>query len=190
MAQSARTGTNRAFDVGAPLSIRVIFHRILELGLLGVLVSCAPAPQVMVEKATPQTTTTGAIERQSPAELTTGGNARGPKPRGSLYDESTPSIDATVNQEFSIVLPDNVSLPRKWRIEPALDGSMLELMSAVYADQPPEGCSSCVGYGGTRAFRFKTTRPGTSTVRFVYGPLGGAATSADKQVTFTVRIAE
>jgi predicted secreted protein len=104
------------------------------------------------------------------------------------YGEGTKSINAKAGSRFAVALPSNITIPMKWRLEPAPDGKLLTLTEEKHFDQPPPGCDGCVGYGGTRLFHFEAKGPGKQTLRFALRPLTDPKGKAQKEVAIDVVI--
>jgi predicted secreted protein len=104
------------------------------------------------------------------------------------YSEGTKSISAKVGSRFAVALPSNITIPMKWRLEPAPDGKLLSLTEEKHFDQPPPGCDGCVGYGGTRLFSFEAKAPGKQTLKFALRPLTDPKGKAQKEVSIDVAI--
>jgi len=96
------------------------------------------------------------------------------------YSEGTKSISAKVGSRFAVALPSNITIPMKWRLEPAPDAKLLTLTDEKHFDQPPAGCDGCVGYGGTRLFHFEAKGPGKQTLKFAFRPLSDPKGKAQK----------
>ena len=116
----------------------------------------------------------------APAPL---GNAAGSE---RTYAEGTKSISAKVGERFAVALPANITIPMKWRIEPAPDAKVLTLTQEQHADAPPKGCDGCTGYGGTRLFTFEAKGAGKTSLHFALKPLTNPSGASQKDVTIEV----
>lgn len=104
------------------------------------------------------------------------------------YTDSTKNISAKVGDRFAVALPSNITIPMKWRLEPAPDGKLLTLTEEKHFDQPPPGCDGCTGYGGTRLFSFEAKGAGKQTLKFALRPLTDPKGKAQKEVSIDVVI--
>jgi predicted secreted protein len=148
----------------------------------------ASAPQPPVPAA-PEAPTAGTPSPGAPAATPSAAATDQPLTAGSpTYSEGTKSISAKVGSRFAVALPSNITIPMKWRLEPAPDGKLLSLTEEKHFDQPPPGCDGCVGYGGTRLFSFEAKAPGKQTLKFALRPLTDPKGKAQKEVSIDVAI--
>ena len=136
----------------------------------------APTADATPSAAPPAATST---EARPPPAATAG-------PR--TYADSTPSIQAAPGEHFSVALPANITVPMKWRLEPAPDAKVLAVGEEKYVEQPPADCSGCTGYGGTRVFSFTATSSGKATLHFTLRPLTDPHGPSQKDVTVAVEV--
>ncbi|HEY3496594.1 MAG TPA: protease inhibitor I42 family protein [Polyangiaceae bacterium] len=112
----------------------------------------------------------------------------GAAPAGSerTYAEGTKSISAKVGERFAVALPSNITIPMKWRLDPAPDAKLLALTQEQHTDAPPKGCDGCTGYGGTRLFTFEAKGAGKTSLHFALKPLTNPGGASQKDVTIDV----
>ncbi len=158
------------------------------LTLAGVLtLACKTAPETAPPGASaPTAATTPLPPGPTDTATTAATSAATGTPR--TYDASTTSIEAAVGETFNVAVPSNITVPMKWRLEPAPDPKLLASGGDKYVEEPPPGCPACTGYGGTRVFSFVATGAGTLTLHFALRPLTDANGPAQKEVTVAVTI--
>lgn len=163
----------------------------LAFALLLLPLGCKTAPETAPPGASAPTTAAAPIPA---APASTPATPPGAAPSGAapsagprVYPDSTTNVSARVGEAFSIALPANVTVPYRWRLEPAPDAHVLVTGGEQYVEQPPAGCPSCVGYGGTRLFAFTAAGPGSVTLHFALLPLSGQGEPA-KTATIEVEV--
>jgi predicted secreted protein len=104
------------------------------------------------------------------------------------YPDSTSSIVAVTGERFFVALPANITVPMKWRLEPAPDAKLLAVGEEKYENQPPPDCPGCTGYGGTRTFTFTAAGPGKLELHFTLRPLTDVHGPILKEVKMDVEI--
>jgi predicted secreted protein len=141
----------------------------------------APLPNPTSEGPPPAVTATEATTPPPPPPSAAPASDR-------TYAEGAKSISAKPGERFAVALPANVTIPMKWRIEPAPDAALLKLLEEKYFDEPPMGCDGCTGYGGTRVFSFEARGAGKTTLHFALKPLTNPAAKAEKEVSIEVTV--
>jgi predicted secreted protein len=158
---------------------------LLAAGALGG--ACKAAPETAPPGASAPTATQAPTATPSAAtadSATAPAAATGPH----VYPAVTTSIQAAPGEHFLVALPANITVPMKWRLEPAPDAKILSVGEEKYVEQPPADCSGCTGYGGTRLFAFTAAAAGSATLHFALRPLTDPKGSAQKEVTITVTV--
>jgi predicted secreted protein len=104
------------------------------------------------------------------------------------YPDSTKSIQAKAGEKFSVALPANITVPYKWRLEPAPDAKVIAVGEESYIAEPPKDCQGCVGYGGTRIFSFTAAGAGKAELHFALRPLNEPKGAAQKEARISVEV--
>lgn len=158
---------------------------------------CKAAPEPSPAGASSPATTPGEVPPPAlpsppdaaPASETPPGVPASAAPTASgerTYTEGTKNVSAKVGERFSVALPSNITIPMKWRLDPAPDAKLLALTGEQHFDAPPKGCDGCTGYGGTRVFGFEARGAGKTTLHFALKPLTNPAGASQKDVTIEV----
>ena len=99
-----------------------------------------------------------------------------------VYTDANQTINAEVNQEFTIALDANPTTGYQWQENH--DNSALSLVTSEY--KPDEKAPGLVGGGGTQYYRFKTLKTGQTEISLVYKRTW--ETESIEQKIFTVNI--
>ncbi|HTQ07136.1 MAG TPA: protease inhibitor I42 family protein [Polyangiaceae bacterium] len=154
--------------------------------LAGTLVGCKTSPETAPPGASAPVATTSPLPGSAAPSAS---DAAPPAASGThTYPASTTSISAAVGETFVVALPANITVPMKWRIEPAPDAKVLGVGDEKYVAEPPADCPTCTGYGGTRLFAFTAAGAGKATLHFALRPLTDPHGAAQKEVTIAVEV--
>lgn len=167
----------------------------LTLALVALGIACKTAP----ETSPPGASSPASTATEAPAPIPTPPATSAPAPAATppsapaasgprTYPESTTSIEAKVGEKFSVALPANITVPYKWRLEPAPDPKVLAVGEETYISEPPAGCQGCAGYGGTRLFAFTAAGAGKVELHFALRPLNEPKGAAQKEARIAVSV--
>jgi predicted secreted protein len=96
-------------------------------------------------------------------------------------DDENRSVGVSPGASVALQLPSDPPGGNAWRVDSALDESVLKLASTGY--RPPLGA----GATGLAVFTFQAVGPGSVTIHLSYGPVGGSA-GVTQEFSFVVSV--
>ena len=169
-------------ELGLTASVIGVLANIMTTVLVGCCVALPGCQKSEPAQATPPSSAEGVA---GPAPTSAGSVAA----ESRVYDETARAIDARTGERFVIALKANVTTPFEWRLEPEPNAAVVVPSEHKYTDAPPQGCSGCVGYGGTDSFAFVAKAPGEADLHFAYRQITKKDVPPNRTVDIHVRVA-